>query len=124
MVLIHPPNRSPFSKDDYMKLHKETHSAATQIADGIELSHLETGYNGQSKRRRISFPIPTDFSLVPSPTKSSELAGCVEPTPGAEEDELKMDDISDVDLVEVCNGLLSPAGTIGSSSQSKAGDDA
>ena len=37
---------SPFFKDDYMKLHKETHSAGTQITNGIELSRLEASYDG------------------------------------------------------------------------------
>ena len=115
---------SPFSKDDYMKLHKETRSTATQIADGIELSRLEAGYDSQSKRRKMRFHVPSEFSLLPSPTESSELAGCAEPASSVEGDELKMDGISDVDLVEVCNKLLSPAGVTGSSSQSIASDQA
>ena len=83
---------SQFSKDDYSKLHRETRSAATQIADGIELSRLEAGYDGQSNRRRIGFPTPVEFSLLPSPKKTSESAGSVEPTAGGEGDGLKMDE--------------------------------
>ena len=78
---------SPFSKENYMKLHKETRLVATQIADGIELSRLEAGYDSQSKRRKMSFPVPSEFSLLPPPTESSELAGRAEPASGAEEDE-------------------------------------
>ena len=55
----------PFSKEDYMKLHKETCPAATQIAEGIELARLEAGYDSQSKRRKMSFPVPAEFSLLP-----------------------------------------------------------
>ena len=115
---------SKFSKDDYSKLHKEMHSSATMIADGMELTRLEVGYDEHNKRRQVSLPSPVEFSLLSSPKKTSESAGSIEPTPGGEEDELKMDNISDVDLVEVCNGLLSPAGITRSPSQSKAGDQA
>lgn len=106
---------SKFLKDDYSKLHEETRSSATMIVDGMELYRLEAGYDEHSKRRRVSLPSPVEFSLLPSPKKTSEPAESVELTPG-EKDELKMDDISDVDLVEVCNGLLSPAGVVGLSS--------
>src|ERR1041384_2130695 len=69
----------PLSKEDYMKLHKETRPAAPQIDEGIELSRLEAGYDSQSKRRKMSFHVPSEFSLLPPPTESSELAGRVEP---------------------------------------------
>src|SRR3954470_20475582 len=81
---------SPFSKEDYMKLHKETRPAATQIADGIELSRLETGYDSQSKRRKMSFPVPAEFSIMPLPTESSELVVRGEPASGAEGDQMRM----------------------------------
>ena len=115
---------SKFSKDDYNRVRKETHSSATMITDGMYLSALEAGYDGSNKRRRVGLPSPIEFSLLPSPKKISEPAGSAEPTPGGEEDEQKIDDISDVDLVEVCNKLLSFAGGAGSASESKADDQA
>src|SRR4051812_29686379 len=89
---------SQFSKDDYSKLHKEARSAATQIADGIELTRLEAGYDEQNKMRRIGLPSPVEFSLLPSPKKTLDSGGSAEPTPSGDEDELKMDDISDMQI--------------------------
>ena len=117
-------DESKFSREDYAKVHKETRPFATKIADEMELNRLEAGYDEHSKRRRISLPTPVEFSLLPSPKKTSEPANPVEPFPGGEEDDLVMDDLSDVDLVEICNGILSPANVAGSSSQSKADDHA
>jgi len=117
-------DESKFSREDYAKVHKETRPFATKIADEMELNRLEVGYDEHSKRRRISLPTPVEFSLLPSPKKTSEPANPVEPFPGGEEDDLVMDDLSDVDLVEICNGILSPANVAGSSSQSKADDHA
>ena len=115
---------SKFSKDDHTKIRRETRSAATKIADEMELSYLEAGYDDTNKRRRVDLPVPTEFALLSSPKKVPESAGSVEPASGAEEDELMMDDISDENLVEMWNVLILSAGPAGSSSQSKAGDQA
>ena len=107
---------SKFTKDDHTKVRRETRSAATKIADGMDLAYLEARYDESNKRCRFDLPSPTEFSLLPSPKKASEPTGPFEPTSGAEEDELKMDDISDEELIDMCNVLMSSAGAAGSSS--------
>src|SRR4051812_10056089 len=88
-------DNSKFTKDDHTKVRRETRSAATKIADGMDLNYLEAGYDDSNKRRRVDLPSPTEFSLLPSPKKASETVGSVETTSGAKGDDLKMDEISD-----------------------------
>src|ERR1041385_5089284 len=43
-------DNSKFTKDDHTKVRKETLSAATKIADGMDLAYLEAGYDESNKR--------------------------------------------------------------------------
>src|SRR3954463_9627190 len=105
---------TPYTKDDFLKVQREIRPAASQIADSIDITRLEIGFDKQGKKRKVTFPVPDKFILFPPSTESSKSVD-TEPAPGAEEDDLKMDDFSDLDLVEVCNKLLSPAGVAGPS---------
>ena len=84
---------------------------------------MEVGFDNQGKRRKVIFPVPERFILLP-PSSDSSKPSDIEPAPGAEDDELEMADFYDIDLVEVRNKLLSAAGAIGSSSQGQADEQA
>ena len=114
---------TPFTKDDFLKVQRDFRPAASQIADSIDICRLEIGYDSQGKKRKVTFLVPEKFILLPPSNESSKPAD-TKPAPGVDEYELKMEDFSDLDLVEVCNKLLSPAGAAGSSSQNQAGGKA
>ena len=104
---------SKFSKADYINIVKETRIFATKIADGIDLSNFEPGYDERNKRRKINPPEPVPFSELPPPKeKSADPASSTEPTSGEEEDDLKIEDFSDV-FCEDHDYLTDPAGSAG-----------
>ena len=111
---------SNFSKEDFIKVHKETRPFSTKIADDMELSRIETGYDDNKKRRRINLLTPIEFSLLPAAKVTLAPANPAEPCPGGEEDDFMMDDIADVDLMKSHSETLPSANVARSSSQSQA----
>ena len=89
----------------------------TKVADEVELSELEPGYDERNKRRKITPPEPVEFSLLPpSKTRTSDPATSTEPASGEEGDDLAIEDLSDVELYEGCDNLKAPAGSTGAKS--------
>ena len=87
---------------------------ATKIADEVDLSELEPDYDERNKRRKITPPEPVEFSLLPpSKANASDPATSTEPASGEKEDDLAIEDLSDVELYEGCNNLTAPAGSTG-----------
>ena len=66
-------------------MRKEICPAAYLIADSIDISRLEIGYDNQGKKRKVTFPVPDKFILLPPSNESSKPADA-EPAPDAEED--------------------------------------
>ena len=90
---------STFSSEDYSRIIEDTRVSATKIADGMDLSMIEPGYYEHNKRWKTSPPKLVAFSLLPL----SNPASSTKPCSGEEEDDLAMEDISDVPLYEGCD---------------------
>src|SRR4051812_21062225 len=82
---------SRFSNEDYSKIIKDTRVFAMKIADDIDLSVMEPGYDEHNRRQKTNPPEPVAFSSLPpsNPTSSTK------PNLGEEEDDLAIEDLSD-----------------------------
>src|SRR3954468_24285881 len=58
-------DETSFGKEDFLKVQREILLTASQIADSIYLSRLEVGFEHQGKRRKVIFPVPNKFILLP-----------------------------------------------------------
>src|SRR4051812_42108721 len=75
-------DETPFTKDDFLKVQREIRPVASQLADSINITRLEIGFDKQGKKRKVTFPVPDKFILFPPSTESSKSTGTA-PPPGA-----------------------------------------
>ena len=87
---------SPFSDEDYTRIIKETRVSATKIADAMDLSVVEPGYDERNKRLKTNPPEPVVFSLLPSSNPASSDKSVLT----GEENDLAIEDLSDIPLYE------------------------
>ena len=78
------------------------------------MSKLEPGYDERNKRCMMVPPEPVDFSLLPAPKQQvPDQSTSTEPTTGEGEDDLGIEDISNMELYEGCDDQAASAGEVG-----------